>query len=348
MIRWPAEWEPHASTWMAWPHRESDWPGKLPAVRWAFAEMVRMIAQGERVGLLVQDAAHEADARNALTQAHADLSQVDVHPIPTDRGWLRDMGPIVIEWDRHLCLADFGFTGWAKYPDHHLDAAVPHTLAARLFETYHRMTDAGADAVLEGGAVDTNGAGALLTTEECLLDPAVQVRNPGWTRQRYESFFENTLGIDQTIWLGRGIVGDDTHGHVDDCCRFVARDRVVLVHEPDPNDENHIPLAENRERLEGVRLADGSALEVVLLPMPRPLYFDGLRLPASYANFYIANAAVLVPTFNDPADRTALGILADCFPDRPVIGIHAVDLVWGLGTIHCLTQQCPRAPEPHI
>lgn len=348
MIRWPAEWEPHAATWMAWPHRESDWPGKLPAVTWAFAEMVRLLAAGERVGLLVQDATHEAHARAALTQAHADPSQVDFLRIPTDRGWLRDMGPLVIEQDGQPCLTDFGFTGWAKYPDHKLDASVPAALAALLDLPCLRMTDGGTDAVLEGGAVDTNGAGALLTTEECLLDPRVQVRNPGWTRERYESFFRRTLGIGQTIWLGRGIAGDDTHGHVDDCCRFVGQNRVVLVQEADPGDENFAPLAENRERLEGVRLVDGSALEVILLPMPRPLYFDGLRLPASYANFYIANAAVLVPTFNDPADRVALGILADCFPGRPVIGIHAVDLVWGLGTIHCLTQQCPRLPTSSI
>jgi agmatine deiminase len=197
--------------------------------------------------------------------------------------------------------------------------------------------------VLEGGAVDVDGHGTILTTEECLLDPFVQVRNPGFKRVDYEQVFLENLGATHTIWLGRGIAGDDTHGHVDDLCRFVSERTIVLCREKDPTDPNHRVLEENRERLQGARLADGSIPEVVDLPMPAPLVFDGTRLPASYANFYLANACVLVPTFNDPSDRVALGILAELFTDRPVVGIHAVDLVWGLGTLHCLTQQQPRA-----
>jgi agmatine deiminase len=196
--------------------------------------------------------------------------------------------------------------------------------------------------VLEGGSIDVNGAGAVLTTEECLLDPEVQPRNPDLSRADVEEVLRNSLGASQVIWLGKGIAGDDTHGHVDDVCRFVSPTSVVLCREINPADDNYHLLAENRERLQGMRLDNGSALDVVDLPMPAPLYFDGRRLPASYANFYIANAAVLVPTFNDPADRVALGILAELMPDRPVLGIHAVDLVWGLGTLHCLTQQEPE------
>ena len=199
--------------------------------------------------------------------------------------------------------------------------------------------------VLEGGSIDVNGRGTLLTTEECLLDPKVQTRNPGLSRYEIENVFRETLGITNTLWLGKGIAGDDTHGHVDDLCRFVNPGTVVLCHEENPQDVNYKPLAENRERLQGMHLENGRAVEVIDLPMPAPLFFAGVRLPASYANFYIANAAVLVPTFNDPKDRIALGILAEVFPDRPVIGIHAVDLVWGLGTLHCLTQQEPT-PVP--
>jgi len=199
------------------------------------------------------------------------------------------------------------------------------------------------DVVLEGGAIDVNGCGSLLATEECLLDDEVQVRNPGLSRADVEHVLRDNLGADHVLWLGRGIVGDDTHGHIDDLCRFVGSGTVVLCQEPNPNDENHAVLEENRERLEGARLPNGARLEVIRLPMPEPLYLDGMRLPASYANFYIANQAVLVPTFNDPNDRLALGILAELFPDRQVVGIHAVDLVLGQGTLHCLTQQEPAA-----
>jgi len=270
--------------------------------------------------------------------------RVEFFRFPTNRGWTRDFGPLFIRrGPAEVAIARFRFNGWAKYPDWKRDDKIPERAAQRLKLRVFRARAGNRDVVLEGGSIDVNGKGTLLTTEECLLDPVVQPRNPGLDRAAIETVLRDYLGITAVWWLGRGIAGDDTHGHVDDLCRFVNPRTVVLCRETDPRDANYGPLEENRERLEGMRLEDGSKPEVVFLPMPAPVAFAGQRLPASYANFYIANAAVLVPTFNDPKDRVALGILADLFRDRPVIGIHAVDLVWGLGTIHCLTQQEPAA-----
>jgi agmatine deiminase len=336
-FRMPAEWEPHEATWLAWPHRLSDWPGKFAAIPWVYAEIVRHLVPGEIVRLIVTSARHETQARRALSRAGVDLARVEFFRFPLDRGWTRDFGPIFIKNDRAgaVAIARFRFNGWAKYPDSAKDDRVPERVARALRLPLVPVVHKGRPVVLEGGSVDVNGSGLLLTTEECLLDPAVQVRNPGLGRSDLETVFRSVLGVTETVWLGRGIAGDDTHGHVDDLCRFVAPRRVVLCRERDPGDANYRPLEEARERLEG------TGLEVVALPMPRPIVFAGQRLPASYANFYVANAAVLVPTFNDPADRAALGLLADLFPDRPVVGIHSVDLVWGLGTLHCLSQQQP-------
>ncbi len=318
--RHPAEWEPHAATWLGWPHNLTDWPGKFAPIPWVYGEIVRSIAPGERVRILVQNAAVEARARSVLKSAAVDLKQINFFRVATNRGWTRDSGPIFVKSRKDTAIVDFNFNAWAKYNDYNLDAKVPafaaRKLGRRLFET---------DFVLEGGAIDTNGEGTLLTTEECLLDTKTQVRNPGLDRAATEARLREYLGAVRIIWLGKGIAGDDTHGHVDDLCRFVNRDTVVLARDS----------ADNLERLRG------TGLNVVELPMPSPLYFRGQRLPASYANFYVANAAVIVPTFNDPNDRVALGILGDLFKDRPVIGIHAVDLVLGLGTLHCLTQQEP-------
>jgi agmatine deiminase len=343
--RMPAEWEPHEATWLAWPHRLSDWPGKFAAIPWVYAEIVRHIAPGEIVRLIVTSAHHEAQARRMLGRAGVDLSRVEFFRFPLDRGWTRDFGPIFIKRDRKraVAIARFRFNGWAKYPDSAKDDRVPERVARDLGLPLVPVVHNGVPVVLEGGSIDLNGRGTLITTEECLLDPKVQVRNPGFGREDLEAVFRTVLGVTHTIWLGRGIAGDDTHGHVDDLCRFVGPRRVVLCREQDPRDANYRPLEDARQRLQAARLEDSSRLEVVALPMPRPLMFDGQRLPASYANFYVANAAVLVPTFNDPADRIALGILADMFPDRPAVGIHAVDLVWGLGTLHCLSQQQPAA-----
>lgn len=342
-FRHPAEWEPHAATWLAWPKNPRDWPGKFHPIGWVFAEIIRKITPFEKVRLIVDDEAWEAKARRFLTKAGVDLSRVRFYRIPTDRGWCRDMLPAFTVRDAspRARAVSFGFTGWAKYPNHKLDAAASRLVAEALKMPCVNAELDGRKVVLEGGGIDVNGQGALLTTEECFLDPMTQVRNPGFTARDYERVFREYLGVEQVIWLGKGIAGDDTHGHVDDLCRFVAPDKVVLCREDDPSDENYRALEENRERLEGVRLAGGGRLEVIGLPMPEPLFFEGVRVPASYANFYIANGTVLVPTFNDARDRLALGIIADCFPDRAVVGIHAVDLVWGFGTLHCLTHEQP-------
>jgi len=341
----PAEWEPHEATWIAWPHNASDWPGRFGPIPWVHADVAKKLAAGETVRVLVNDLAHETRARRLLERHGANLARIDFRRIPTDRIWTRDSGPIVLRGEpprAGRAVAGFRFDGWAKYPDWKRDARIPARAAKGLALPLVPVRRAGRDVVLEGGAFDVNGAGSVLATEECLLDPEVQVRNPGFGRADYEAVFAGVLGAPNAIWLGKGIAGDDTHGHVDDLARFVNRTTIVLAREDDPRDPNHAPLSENRERLQSARLADGSRPEVVDLPMPAPVVFAGRRLPASYANFYVGNAAVLVPTFNDPADRLALGILAELFTDRPVVGIHALDLVWGLGTLHCMTQQEPR------
>jgi agmatine deiminase len=344
-VRMPAEWEPHAATWIGWPHNTSDWPGKFGPIPWVYGEIVRKLTPGEIVRILVQSATHEAQARKVLTKCGVDLKRVDFLRFATNRGWTRDFGPIFVRKGVGLAVARFRFNAWAKYRNWQKDDKVPERAARRLKVPLIDVQANGEPVVLEGGSIDVNGLGALLTTEECLLHPTVQARNPHLHRAQIEAVLRDSLGVTKILWLGEGIAGDDTHGHVDDVCRFVGPRTVVLCREDNPNDANHRPLAENRERLAGMRLEDGSTIEIVDLPMPAPLAFDGLRLPASYANFYIANAAVLVPTFNDPQDRVALGILGECFSDRPVVGVHAGDLVWGLGTLHCLTQQEPRMME---
>jgi agmatine deiminase len=342
----PAEWERHDATWIGWPHNLSDWPGKFAPIPWAYAEIVRKLVPGERVRILVESAAHQAGARRILGRAGVDLGRVDFFRFPTNRGWTRDFGPFFVRQAGPrpaIAIARFRFNAWAKYPDWRKDDRVPERAARALRLPLREAVWNGRPVVLEGGSIDVNGRGTLVTTEECLLDPAVQVRNPGFSRSDYEGVLRQELGAGNVLWLGKGIAGDDTHGHVDDLCRFVNARTLVLARETDPADANFAILEENRERLEGMRLEDGSRPEIVPLPMPAPLYHAGRRLPASYANFYIGNAAVLVPTFNDPADRVALGLLSELFGDRPVVGIHAVDLVWGLGTLHCLTQQQPAA-----
>jgi agmatine deiminase len=338
----PAEWEGHQATWLAWPHNVRDWPGRFAPIPWVYAEIVRNVAAGERVNLLVNDAAHEGKARTVLARAGVPLANVTFRRFRTDRIWTRDSGPIFVAAGRRKAVARFRFNGWAKYPDWKNDVRNPARAAKALRLPLRPVVHRGREVVLEGGSIDVNGRGTILTTEECLLDPVVQVRNPGFGREDYQAVFAEALGAPNVLWLGKGIAGDDTHGHVDDLARFVGPKTIVLARERDTKDPNHRPLEENRERLQSARLEDGSRPEVVELPMPRAVVFAGQRLPASYANFYVCNAATLVPTFDDPSDRLALGILADLVPDRPVIGIHALDLVWGLGTLHCLSQQEPR------
>jgi agmatine deiminase len=349
--RMPAEWEPHEATWLAWPHNPEDWPGKFPAIPWLYAEIVRLLAAHEDVHLVVEGASAESRIRSILERAGANLERVCFHCWPTDRSWTRDTGPIFVRnVEGEVAITDWRFNGWAKYDDWQLDDKLPARVAKTLkLQSWQPAVmhsggrigvGKGQRVVLEGGSIDTNGHGILLTTEECMLSE-VQQRNPSMSREQMERVLHDYLGIDQVLWLGRGIAGDDTHGHVDDITRFAGPETILTAVEPDTTDPNHEPLAENLARLKAARTLDGKQFNVVDLPMPRPVTFRGQRLPASYANFYIANGVVLVPTFHDPSDRIALNIIAELFPTREVIGIHAVDLVWGLGTLHCMTQQQP-------
>jgi agmatine deiminase len=345
-FRMPAEWEPHEATWLAWPHNPDDWPGKFQAIPWLYAEIVRLLAAHEFVHILVEDVKSEQRASSILERAGANLDQVSFHLWPTNRSWTRDSGPIFLRNNEgKIAITNWRFNAWAKYSDWPLDDQVPGRVTKLLglpeWKPAIKLADGLAQRlVLEGGSIDGNGAGILLTTEECLLSN-VQQRNPGVSRAQLERAFHDYLGIDQVLWLNRGIIGDDTHGHIDDIARFAAPTTIVAAVEPNKSDPNHAPLADNLERLKAARTLDGRQFELVELPLPRPVVFRGQRLPASYANFYIANDLVLVPTFHDPNDRVALNTLTDVFPGREVIGIHSVDLVWGLGTLHCMTQQQP-------
>ena len=344
----PAEWAPHAATWIAWPHNAEDWPGKFQPIPWVYCEIVRWLSGSEDVHILVNDFAAEKRASQMLRRQGANLARLHFHPWRTDRIWLRDSGPIFVKEQAdagQVAITNWRFNAWAKYDNWHNDDLLPQ----RVSELYamlsiepkviladsseHRL-------VLEGGSIDTNGAGVLLTTEECLLSD-VQQRNPGVTREQLEQAFHDFLGIEQVLWLNRGCAGDDTHGHVDDISRFVAENTILTAVEPNTADENHLPLAENLERLRAARNPRGEPFEIRTLPMPAPVIFENQRLPASYANFYICNGLVLVPTFNDPNDRIALNTIAECFPGRTVTGIHCTDLIWGLGALHCMTQQEP-------
>jgi len=337
----PAEWEPHQATWIGWPHNINDWQGKFASIKWVYAEIVKYISHGEKVRILVQSKDHKLKAEYVLKSVSADLSNIEFFIKKTNRGWLRDSSLFFIKEKKELTAVDFKFNAWSKYNNYKLDDKIPSYISNKINLKKVTAEYNGQQVVLEGGAVDTNGKGTLITTEECLLDKKVQVRNLGFNKEDYKKIFNKYLGISNVIWLGKGIAGDDTHGHVDDLCRFVNEDTVVLVHEGNSSDENYNLLNENKERLENINMPNGSKLNVISLPMPSPLVFKSQRLPASYANFYIANYAVLVPTFNDPNDRIALGILSELFPDRKVIGIHSVDLVLGLGAIHCLTHEQP-------
>jgi agmatine deiminase len=344
-FKMPAEWEKHRATWIGWCSNRNDFPGKIAAIHWVYGEITRkLIEGGETVAILVQDEKHQAKASGILRKVGADFGKIEFYQIPHNRGWMRDSGPMFVKNNEtgEVAVIKFKFNAWAKYDDWKLDNQVAVKYAKsnnrKLFEVEYKDKEV----VLEWGAIDVNGAGTLLTTEECLLDEKVQVRNPHLSREDYEEVFRQNIGASNTLWLNKGIVGDDTHGHIDDFCRFTDAKTIVLAEEKNTNDPNHRILEENRERLEGFKLENGVKPEVVRLPMPAPLIFSGQRLPASYANFYIANEAVLVPTFNDENDRIALGILAELFPTRKIVGIHAVDLVWGLGTLHCLSQQEPR------
>jgi len=336
----PAEWEPHDATWLAWPHYKDDWPGKFEPIPWVYAEIIRHLARHERVELIVNDAASEKRARKTLTLANALSDNIRFHRWPTDRVWTRDSGCTFITNGASLAAIKWRFNAWAKYPNWKRDEKIGSLMAKATKAQALRPMFGKRRIVLEGGSIDVNGHGTLLTTEECLLGK-VQQRNPAMKRKDYEKLFADHLGIRKVIWLGSGIVGDDTHGHVDDITRFVAPDTVVTAVESDPDDPNYEPLRDNIRRLRQATDQNGRSLSIIELPMPSPVVFDGRRLPASYGNFYIANGLVLVPVFNDPNDRIALEILADLFPDRDVVGIYSGDLIWGFGAMHCMTQQQP-------
>ncbi len=340
-FRMLAEWDRHEATWLAWPHEKTDWPGKFAPIPWLYGEIVRHLASVEKVCILVPDYDTEQKARRVLKKCHTDLSAVQFFQVRTDRSWTRDFCPIFVKdgAGRNQML-NWRFNGWAKYADSEQDDAVTPQLASGLRIPVHTPEHSGLRVVLEGGSIDVNGAGSLLTTEECLLSD-IQARNPDLSRTDMEQMFRGYLGVTNTLWLHNGIAGDDTHGHVDDLARFVDRATVVIAVEEDPSETNYAPLQENLALLREMKDQDGRALKVETLPMPQPVFFDGQRLPASYANFYIANQLVLAPTFNDPNDRIALNKLAELFPDRKVVGIAATDLVLGLGTLHCMTQQQP-------
>jgi agmatine deiminase len=351
----PAEWEPHAATWIAWPHNRDDWPGKFAPIPWVYTEIVRYLSRTEKVHVVVRGVRMKHRVADQLDAVGVDLDAVRFFKAPTDRAWVRDSGPTFVVKDESasnpddpLGVVDWKFNGWSKYDNHRRDDRLAGKLAQSL-KLRHWVPTAQQGGrrvrvVMEGGAIDVNGRGSLFTTEECLLGD-VQARNPGLDRAAMERILNRYLGSRHVIWLGTGIDGDDTHGHVDDLARFVGPRTVVAAVESCVQDPNHEPLQDNLRRLEKSCDQDGQALDVVELPMPRRIAFDGQRLPASYANFYLANGLVLVPTFNDPADRAALDILAKLFPDRQVVGIHSVDLVLGLGTLHCLSQQQPAEPD---
>jgi agmatine deiminase len=358
-LRMPAEWEPHDATWLAWPHHRDDWPGKFEPIPWVYGEIIRHLARDERVELIVNDAASEKRARKILDRANALSDNIRFHRWPTNRIWTRDSGctfitgssfarldsrgqlsPCVSKPGEYLGAVKWRFNAWAKYSNYQHDEKIGSLIAQAADAREFRPVFGKQRVVLEGGSIDVNGQGTLLSTEECLLSK-VQQRNPAMKRKNYEKVFADYLGIKNVIWLGSGIAGDDTHGHVDDITRFVAPDTVVTAVETNPDDPNYEPLRENIRRLRAATDQDGKPLAIIELPMPAPVIFEGRRLPASYANFYIANGVVLVPVFNDPNDRVALDILADVFPDREVVGIYSGDLIWGFGAMHCMTQQQP-------
>ncbi len=336
--RMPAEWEPHAATWLAWPHKEASWPGNFAPIPAVWVEIVRALEAQEQVNVLVNDAAAAGRVRALLRAAGVSDNNVSLHEIPTNDAWVRDHGPTFVTGAGHLAAVKWRYNAWGgKYPPWDLDDAVAVHIAERLaVPVFHPGI------ILEGGSIDVNGRGTVLTTEACLLNPN---RNPRLSREQIETFLCDYLGVRHVLWLGDGIVGDDTDGHIDDLARFVGATTVVTVLEDDPQDENYQRLRANYERLQRMTDQDGRPLRVLTLPMPRPVLYDGQRLPASYANFYIANGAVLVPTFNDPHDAAALNTLQGVFPHRRVVGIHATAMVWGLGAIHCVTQQQPSVRE---
>ena len=341
MRRMPAEWEQQQGLLLCFPHNVNDWPGKYAAIQWAFVEFIKKVALVEMVFLMVADEKLQAKVIDMLEMAHVNISNVSFILHKTNRSWMRDSGPIIVKNGNNREAINFNFNGWAKYQNFQLDKHVPLKVSNYLNIPLTQATYDGKPVILEGGAIDVNGKGTLITSEECLLHPTIQVRNKNFTKADYEAVFKEYLGITNVIWAGDGIIGDDTHGHIDDLCRFVNENTIITVVENDKNSPNYKALQDNLKRLKNAVLENGEVPNIVELPMPEQIDFDQLVLPASYANFVILNNCILVPTFNDVNDRIALNIIQSCFPDRKVIGISAIDLIWGFGTLHCLSQQIP-------
>lgn len=339
--RFPAEWEKQQGILLCFPHNGNDWPGKYESIKWAFIEFIKKIACVEEVVLIVATKNLQNKVLEMLDVAHVNVKNVSFIIHKTNRSWMRDSGPIIVENGLKREALNFNFNGWAKYKNYQLDKHVPKKVAEFLNIPLTQVIYKDKPVIVEGGAIDVNGKGTLLTSEECLLHPTIQVRNKNFTKEDYEAVFKEYLGITNVIWLGNGIEGDDTHGHIDDLCRFINPTTIITVVEEDINDANYKPLHDNLKRLQKAKLENGESPKIITLPMPKRLDFDGIRIPASYANFLIINKCVLVPTFNDLNDRIALNIIAKCFPDREIIGISAIDLIWGFGTLHCLSQQIP-------
>lgn len=340
--RFPAEWEKQQGILLCFPHNGNDWPGKYAAIQWAFVEYIKKIATHEKVILVVASERLKEKVVGMLETAHVNLEQVSFIIHKTNRSWMRDSGPIIVTKGKERKALNFNFNGWAKYKNFQLDRHVPQKVADFLKIPLEQVQYKGKPVILEGGAIDVNGKGTLITSEECLLDPKIQVRNPNFTKADYEAIFNQYLGITNTIWLGDGVQGDDTHGHIDDLTRFVNADTIITVVESDKKETNYKALQENLRRLQNAVLENGKKPNIVTLPMPHRIDFDGISLPASYANFLITNKTVLVPTFNDARDREALNTLAQLFPEREIIGISCIDFIWGFGTLHCLSQQIPQ------
>jgi len=335
--RFPPEWHPHVATWLSWPHKEESWPGKIDLIYPQYCDFIKILTDGELVRINVADEEMAAFAKQQLQLADVDLNRVQFFEFPTNDAWCRDHGPafLINTETKQKAIVDWGYNAWGnKYPPYDLDDVIPTKIAQHFdLAVYHPGI------VMEGGSVDFNGKGTVLTTTACLLN---KNRNPQLNQRQIEEYLVKYYGVEQVLWLGDGIIGDDTDGHIDDITRFVNEDTVVTVIEENKQDENYEILQENLRTLKSMRLLDSKQLNIVELPMPDPVYYDGQRLPASYANFYIANSAVIMPTYRSANDDRALGILQNCFPDRKVIGIDSTHIIWGLGSFHCLSQQEPQ------
>ncbi len=334
----PAEFAKHSATWLSWPHKNESWPGKIASVYPIYAQFIKLVAEGEKVNINVVNEAMKHQALHYINEAKGDSKNINFFLHPTNDAWCRDHGPAFLinpDADQKKIIVDWGYNAWGdKYPPYELDDVIPTLIAEQ-----YNIPVVHPGIVMEGGSVDFNGKGTVLTTTSCLLNPN---RNPHLSQQQIEEYLRNYYGVSNILWLGDGIVGDDTDGHIDDITRFVNEDTVVTVIEDDRHDDNYKPLKENLETLEKMKLENGKSINIVELPMPHAVHYDGMRLPASYANFYISNNYVVVPTYRDDKnDDKALNILQQCFPDRKVVGLDSTDIIWGLGSFHCLSQQEP-------